>query len=190
MKKIILAAIIMAFTACNSNNKSEETSETSAMATSNASENIASGSTISSISINEIVNNYIKLKNALTKDDSKEAANAGNNIVTALSKIDMKSLSAEQMKSYMEIADDTKENAEHIGANAGKIDHQREHFAMLSKDVADLIKIFGTSQKLYQDFCPMYDDNKGAIWISEFKEIKNPYYGSKMLSCGSMKKEL
>lgn len=140
--------------------------------------------------INEVVVNYLKLKNALTKADTKEAANAGNAIVATLSKLDMKSLSATQMKSYMDIADDTKENAEHIGANAGKIDHQREHFALLSKDIADLIKAFGSSQKLYQDFCPMYDDGKGAIWISELKEIKNPYFGNKMIGCGSMKKEL
>lgn len=140
--------------------------------------------------INEVVVNYLKLKNALTKDDTKEAANAGNAIVATLSKLDMKSLSTTQMKSYMDIADDAKENAEHIGANAGKLDHQREHFALLSKDIADLIKAFGSSLKLYQDFCPMYDDGKGAIWISELKEIKNPYFGTKMIGCGSMKKEL
>ena len=144
----------------------------------------------SNATINEVIASYLKLKNALTKDDTKEAANAGNAIVAALSKLDMKNLSKEQMKSYMDVADDTKENAEHIGANAGKIDHQREHFAMLSKDIADLIKTFGSSQKLYQDFCPMYDDGKGAIWISEIKEIKNPYFGNKMIGCGSMKKEL
>ena len=143
----------------------------------------------SNATINEVIASYLKLKNALTKDDTKEAANAGNAIVAALSKLDMKNLSKEQMKSYMDVADDTKENAEHIGANAGKIDHQREHFALLSKDIADLIKTFGSSQKLYQDFCPMYDDGKGAIWISEIKEIKNPYFGSKMITCGSMKKE-
>ena len=47
---------------------------------------------------------------------------------------------------------------------------------------------FGSKQKLYQDFCPMANDGKGAIWISEVKEIKNPYYGAEMLSCGSLKK--
>ncbi len=143
----------------------------------------------SNFSIGEIVTNYLKLKNALIKDDGKEAANAGNAIVAAFAKLDMKSLSKEQMKTYMDVAEDAKEHAEHIGANAAKIDHQREHFALLSKDVADLIKTFGSSQKLYQDFCPMYDDGKGAIWISEFKEIKNPYFGNKMIGCGSVKKE-
>jgi hypothetical protein len=50
--------------------------------------------------------------------------------------------------------------------------------------------MFGTKQKLYQDYCPMYNDGKGAIWISETKEIKNPFYGSQMLTCGSLKKTL
>ena len=88
------------------------------------------------------------------------------------------------------MSDDAREHAEHIGSNAGKLEHQREHFATLSKDVNDLITAFGAGQKLYQDFCPMYNDRKGAIWISETKEITNPYYGSKMLTCGSVKKEL
>ena len=126
----------------------------------------------------------------MTKDDSKNAAAAGNSIVTNLAALNANNLPAAQKKAFTDIADDAKEHSEHIGANAGKLDHQREHFAMLSKDVNDLIKTFGTGQKLYQDFCPMYNDGKGAIWISEIKEIKNPYYGNKMLSCGSVKKEL
>jgi hypothetical protein len=35
----------------------------------------------------------------------------------------------------------------------------------------------------------MADDNKGAVWISETKEIKNPYFGKDMATCGSIKKE-
>jgi hypothetical protein len=140
-------------------------------------------------SIADIVSNYIVLKNALTKDDGKAAANAGKAIVVALSKLDANTLDAAKKKAFTDVADDTKENAEHIGDNAGKIGHQREHFALLSKDVNDLVKAFGSTTKLYQDFCPMYDDGKGAIWISETKEIKNPYFGSKMIGCGSIKKE-
>ena len=103
--------------------------------------------------------------------------------------INANSLTASQKKEYLDIADDAKEHAEHIGDNAGKIDHQREHFVTLSKDMDDLIQLFGTNQKLYLDFCPMADNNKGAVWISETKEIKNPYLGAKMPTCGSVKKE-
>ncbi len=143
----------------------------------------------SNASINEVVANYLKLKNALVNNNSKEAANIGNTLIATIGKVDMNSISKEQMKDYMDIADDAKEHAEHIGSNGGDIAHQREHFVMLSKDMNDLIQLFGTSQKLYLDFCPMADDNKGAIWISETKEIKNPYFGKKMATCGSIKKE-
>lgn len=138
--------------------------------------------------VNDIVISYINLKNQLVKDDSKGAADKGKALLASFNHFDTKALNASQKKEYLEIAEDAKENAEHIGDNAGKIDHQREHFALLSKDINDLIKIFGAQKQLYQDFCPMYDDGKGAIWISETKEIKNPYYGSKMLTCGSLKK--
>jgi hypothetical protein len=141
-----------------------------------------------SFTINEIVSSYLKLKNALVKDDSKGAANAGKAIYSALNSIDSKSLDAKLKKEYVDIADDAKEHAEHIGDNSGKIEHQREHFAMLSKDINDLIKTFGTTQKLYQDYCPMYDEGKSGYWISETKEIKNPYFGSQMLTCGSVRK--
>jgi hypothetical protein len=143
----------------------------------------------SSFSIDGILNNYLKIKNALAKDDSKEAANAGKELNTTLSNLKADKIEAKFKKEYADIADDAKEHAEHIADNSGKIEHQREHFAMLSKDVNDLIKIFGTDKKIYRDYCPMYDQGKSGYWISETKEIKNPYYGSEMLTCGGITSE-
>jgi len=145
---------------------------------------------VQNFSIAPIVKDYLALKNALVADNDKAAASAGKQLFSTLKNVDMKAIPANKYKEYVEIAENAKENAEHIGDNAGKIDHQREHLASLSKDVSDLIVLFGTTQKLYQDYCPMYNEGKGAIWISEAKEIKNPYYGKKMLTCGSVKKEL
>ena len=46
-----------------------------------------------------------------------------------------------------------RENAEHISTNAGNVEHQREHFALLSRDINDLTDNFGTAGlKLYLDF--------------------------------------
>lgn len=140
-------------------------------------------------SIAPIVKDYLAVKNALVADNDKAASSAGKQLFSTLKNVDMKSIPANKHQQYMDIADDAKENAEHIGDNAGKIAHQREHLASLSKDVSDLITLFGTSQKLYRDYCPMYNDGKGAVWISEAKAIKNPYYGNQMLTCGSVKKE-
>ena len=141
-------------------------------------------------SIKKIVDRYLQLKNALVSDNTKDAAAAGKEIIIALEKLDKSFLTAEQKKVYEDVEDDAKEMAEHIGDNAGKIDHQREHFDMLSNDVYDLVKAFGGGQVLYKYFCPKYNDKKGAIWLSESKTIKNPYYGKKMLNCGSLKEEI
>lgn len=140
-------------------------------------------------SIASIVSDYLVLKNALVKDDSKITADAGKQLFSTVSRIELKSIPADKQKDYLEITENVQENAKHISDNAKDIGHQREHLASLSKDIRDLIEIFGSPQKLYQVNCPMYNDNKGAIWISEIKEIKNPYYGSKMSTCGSIKKE-
>lgn len=143
-----------------------------------------------SFSIAPIITDYLSLKNALVSDDDKSAANAGKKLLATLNKVDMKAIPADKHKKYMDIAEDAKEHAEHIGDNAGKIEHQREHLATLSEDLEDLIDLFGTSQKLYKDHCPMFNDNKGANWLSENKEIKNPYYGSKMISCGKVQETI
>lgn len=198
MTNLILGFVIAAIslTACNNDNttnvqQTEVKNDTpSVSATQKVADTTVTPAT-AVFPIKEIITGYLQLKNALARDNGKDAATAGNAIVAKLATVDTKSLSAEQMKSYMDIADDIKEHGEHIGANAGKIEHQREHFVMLSKDITDLIKIFGNGgQTLYKDYCPMANDGKGATWISEIKEIKNPYQGSKMLTCGSVKETI
>ena len=139
--------------------------------------------------IDNIIIDYINLKNKLTKDDTNGAADEGKKLFASFNKFDASALNAKQKKEYLDIADDAKEHAEHIGLNGGNIPHQREHFASLSKDISDLITLLGSNQKLYQDYCPMYDNGKGAVWISKTKEIENPYFGKKMSTCGSIKKE-
>ena len=193
----MLSVIAMAFimVSCNQKNKEEvvksetvknqeEPKATDTVAkTDNVSESVAP-----SDYVNDIIICYINLKNTLAKDDSKGASDNGKLLLASFNRFDTKALNPKQKKEYLDIADDAKEHAEHIGANADKLEHQREHFVLLSKDINDLITMFGSNRKLYQDYCPMANDGKGAIWISEVKDIKNPYQGSKMLTCGSVKK--
>jgi hypothetical protein len=195
MKNIIflVAVGIISFTACNSGgNKSIKTDDTTQV---KSPEDIPV-TPVSGIdakpaaSIKEILGGYISMKNALANDNGNDAASAGNTMVTAFQKFDKSSLTAEQKKAYEDVEDDAREHAEHIGKNASNIPHQREHFDMLSKDMYELVKTFGGGQLLYQDYCPMYNDGKGATWLSEVKEIKNPYLGKKMPTCGSVKEEL
>lgn len=135
-----------------------------------------------------IIDGYLVLKNALVNEDSKKATEGGKMMLTAFSNFEMTKLTETQHAKYMEIAESAKEHAEHIVKNP--IDHQREHFEDLSKDVNDIISLVGTDKTLYQDFCPMASNNKGAMWLSEIKEIQNPYFGSKMMKCGSVQKQI
>jgi hypothetical protein len=52
--------------------------------------------------------------------------------------------------------------------------------------VYELAKAFGGGRRLYHDHCPMARDNQGALWISELKDVKNPYFGADMLTCGTV----
>jgi hypothetical protein len=144
----------------------------------------------STVSIKIIVNAYLQLKNALTKDNTTDAASAGAALETAFKNFDKTGLTAIQKKTFEDIVDDAREHAEHIGKNGGNIAHQREHFVLLSKDIYDLVKAFGGGQVLYKDFDPMSNNGKGAFWISETKEIRNPYMGKAMLTSGSIKEEI
>lgn len=141
-------------------------------------------------SMKEIVGHYLLLKNALANDKTKDAAAAGKEIVNTMGQLDKSFLTTDQRELYEDVEDDAIEHAEHIGENVGNIAHQREHFDVLSRDVYDLVKAFGGGQVLYKSFCSMYNDKKGAIWLSETKTIKNPYYGKKMATCGSVQEEL
>ena len=73
-------------------------------------------------------------------------------------------------------------------ANATNLEEQRKIFSTLSNEMATLVKGGKLSMgMLYLEYCPMANNNTGAYWLSNEKEIKNPYFGDKMLKCGSVK---
>lgn len=188
MKNTFLAIAISAITFVACHNSSNESSTGNKMQDSSKT-STAQVSPLTS-PVNGILPIYFQMKNAFVNDDDKGAAKAGTEMLKALNDFDTVSLRENERKTFQDIADDAKENAEHIGSNAGNIKHQREHFDMLSKDMYDMVKTFAAGQKIYVDYCPMYNDNKGATWLSETKEIKNPYLGKQMDTCGSVKEEI
>ena len=188
--KIIATFIAFAFISCNGGNKGQSDAVESKNDTASQTKNTTSTTPPATVAFptKQILAAYLQLKNALTVDNSKDAALAANAIVSALPTDSASGLSGQQLKVYSDLYGDMKENAEHIGTNPDKIAHQREHFIMLSKDIEDFVKVFGNGgQTLYKDFCPMANEGKGATWISETEEIKNPYYGKEMQECGKVK---
>jgi len=193
MKSLIISAVTFAaisLSACNGNNNQSKgnannpDTSASGQPTANANTGVNSNN-----STDAIVSGYLNLKNSLAEDNGSDAAKNGQEILDALSKFDASSLTPDQKKVYLGLVGDLKENSEHIHENADKIDHQREHFEMLSKDMTDLLKATGTSKTMYVDSCPMYDNGKGT-WLSETTEIKNPYLGKKMPACGAVKETI
>jgi hypothetical protein len=140
--------------------------------------------------IKKLTDNYLQLKNALTNGKANEAGDAAKNMFEGLKGFDKSLLTAEQKSLYDQQEAGLKENAEHISGSTGDIEHQREHFVSLSEGMYALAKAFGGGKTLYHDHCPMAQNGKGAMWLSETKEIKNPYFGDKMMECGSVEEEI
>lgn len=67
---------------------------------------------------------------------------------------------------------------------AGDIESQRSAFSVLTSTFTPIIEKDITSGEIYQQFCPMAFNNTGGYWLSKDEEIRNPYYGDRMLKCG------
>lgn len=133
-----------------------------------------------------VLNDYFNLKNALVGDDNGKAKELGATLATSLGNFDASQYNDTQQSELKAIVEDAVEHAEHISES--DIAHQREHFKVLSKDVIDMVAITGAEMKLYEQFCPMYDG--GTAWLSTKEEVRNPYYGSQMLKCGKVQREI
>ncbi len=71
-------------------------------------------------------------------------------------------------------------------ADAKDIEKQRELFSQFTEKVEPLFKESISEGAMYKQFCPMAFEGKGGYWISNVEEIRNPYYGEKMLKCGKV----
>jgi len=190
MKKIIFIFAIVAATLAACNSKSNKATGSQADSQSpNASPSSPTDAN-NKFSIKEIVSQYLQIENGLANDNGKDAADSGKAFVALIDNTDKTSLTADKLKTWEDISADAKEMAEHIGANPDKLEHQREHFVMLSKDIYDLVKAFGSEQVLYKVFDSMSNDGKGAFWLSASKEIKNPYMGKAMSNSGTIQEEI
>lgn len=114
---------------------------------------------------------YVEVKEALVNSNFGEARSAAKKLGDALGEVDG--------------SDGAKKAAKDI-AGSNNLESQRESFSKLGLAMEPLLKGKLTSGKIYKDFCPMALGGKGAYWLSSLKEIRNPYYGSKMLSCGKV----
>jgi hypothetical protein len=120
---------------------------------------------------NKLVNDYIAVKNALVNGDGKTASEA----ITAFHQSVKEEGSFAQKDALVKATDEL--------AKAGSLDKQRAAFNEVSTNLWKMVKSAGKIETpLYYQYCPM----KKAYWVSKEKDVKNPYYGSAMLTCGKV----
>ena len=129
--------------------------------------------------------NYFAVKDALVKTDGNTASAKATALLSAINAVKMETLKTDEHTIWMKVLKNIKEDAEHI-ADTKDAKHQRDHFDTLSKNIYDLIKVSKQETPTYYQFCPMANNGKGANWLSKENVVKNPYYGSMMLSCGKV----
>lgn len=139
--------------------------------------------------LSEVYAAYFSLKDALTKDDGNTAAAKAKELYKAIGAVKMEKLKTDEHTVWMKVLEDLKFHTTHV-SETKEVAHQREHFASLSKNMHEVMKAIKPDYTVYYDFCPMYNNNKGANWLSKESGIKNPFYGSQMLTCGSVKETI
>ena len=129
--------------------------------------------------LQSVFDNYFLLKDALVKTDGKTAAAKSKELVASIEAVKMETLKMEVHMVWMKVLKDLTADAKSI-SETQDIKTQREAFKSLSKSMYEIIKVSKPTEAIYYQYCPMQDAN----WLSKESAVKNPYYGSQMLTCG------
>jgi len=134
----------------------------------------------------EVTNHYLALKNNFIISDSVAASQNAKALVASFNKFKFKKLTLQKMNEATIMRKEIVQLATEISATKD-INRQRKAFSLLStKFLAIADKLKPADMPLYEQVCPM----TGDVWVSESKEIKNPYFPKNMLTCGEVKASL
>ena len=187
MKRVIkpsLSIVVVVLLAACGNNQSDtsqhgnnhEGHDHAATEQSSAQSTPAASVNLKDDKLNAVYQHYIHLTTALTNADAAEAKIASAAVEAGAKEID----------GGVSIA-----NAAAKITSATDLEAQRKEYSTLSDEFITLVKKSGlTSGELYIDYCPMALNHEGAYWVSNSKEIRNPYFGDKMLKCGEVKETI
>lgn len=129
----------------------------------------------SSTNLSGLLNQYYAIKDALVAGNGNNTSAGAAQFVKTLQGLQEGVIAADSKAALLK-------DAAPLAANSD-VKKQREAFASLSTDMIALAKsVKLSSGPVYQQYCPM----KKANWLSSDKAIKNPYYGSSMLTCGQV----
>ena len=123
----------------------------------------------------ELLSSYYNVQDALVSGNANLAATKAAEFGVIAKALDIKTLPADSRNGLLTSADEI--------AKTKVLKKQREYFATFSEQMFILAKLTKLSpEPIYKAYCPM----KKAAWLSADPAIKNPYYGSAMLTCGKV----
>jgi Cu(I)/Ag(I) efflux system membrane fusion protein len=137
--------------------------------------------------LNEVLNEYIALKDAFVKEESSNIISQSEKIGGLLSKVDMKFLENKEAQTFWMSLEKQLRVAVSSILKTTAIKEQRNHFKQASASLIEALQVFGVNEKVFITFCPMADSDKGAYWLSKDEKVINPYFGNAMLTCGEVK---
>jgi membrane fusion protein, copper/silver efflux system len=133
---------------------------------------------------------YSKMKDAFVASDMKRVSDAAKKVKRSLDDVDMSLLKGDDHNKWMKESAELEQNLDRI-ITSQDLSMQRESFATFNVVFHDALTSFALSGiTTYYQYCPMANNNKGAFWFSDKKEIANPYFGEKMMTCGETKEVL
>lgn len=140
--------------------------------------------------VNEVLDKYYSLKSALVETDAQKAKSAGEKLAGLIENFDTSNLQADLLSKYESISEKIHQHAETV-AQAEDIEVQRQSFSDITAGVYEMVKTYNVNdEEVYYAYCPMAFNDNGGYWLSAEKEIKNPYFGSKMMKCGSIRETI
>jgi hypothetical protein len=137
-----------------------------------------------------VFTSYVELKDAFVSSDAGKVKSEAKETNDVLAKVDMKLVSGAAHNDWMNYLSSIQNSLKDI-QESSDIEAQRKAFSILSDNLYKSAKAFGLGGKeAFYEFCPMAFNNEGAYWLSDQEQIKNPYFGDKMLTCGEVKEKL
>jgi hypothetical protein len=140
--------------------------------------------------LSALFTSYIALKDAFVATDAAKVKAEVASTQKALSGVDMKLVSGAAHNDWMTYLGSMESSLKEMEASSD-IEAQRKAFSTLSDNLYKTIKAYGLGgATAYYEFCPMALNDQGAFWLSESDKIRNPYFGDKMITCGTVKETI
>lgn len=141
-------------------------------------------------SFSVLLNTYFKVKDALVASDTAKASAAALELAKASDSLKVNEIKGDSLGVIKATAMDytgTITGSAKALAGEKDIEAKRKEFKMISDALFTLYQtVRYNGQKAYWINCPMAFNNTGAYWISQDSTVKNPYFGDKMLTCGTV----